>query len=111
MGRMDTHSRNEYLKLARESYFKCKTKKGKSEILDEYCCNTGPPRRYVIRKIHGVNLEPKQRKKRRETYDGQVKAALAKVWRATSIEWNFFLKFKKSSSATIDRKLKHQRVV
>jgi len=80
MERMDTHSRNEYLKVARERYFKCKTKKEKSEILDEYCCNTGSPRKYVIRKIHGVNLEPKQRKKRRETYDGQVKAALAKVW-------------------------------
>jgi len=27
-----------------------------------------------------VDLRPKQRKKRKETYDGQVKAALVKVW-------------------------------
>jgi len=38
------HSRNEYLKVIRESYFKVRTKKEKSQILDEYCRNTGQSR-------------------------------------------------------------------
>ena len=46
------HSRNEYLKVLRERYLKAKTKKEKSQILDEYCRNTGQARKYVIRKIH-----------------------------------------------------------
>ena len=52
MERMDMHSRNEYLKVLRERYLKAKTKKEKSQILDEYCRNTGQARKYVIRKIH-----------------------------------------------------------
>ena len=44
MQRMDMHSRNEYLKVLKESYFKAKTKKEKSQILDEYCRNTGQSR-------------------------------------------------------------------
>jgi len=131
------HSRNEYLEVLRERYLKARAKKEKSQILDEYCRNTGQARKYVIRKIQPrVDLRPKQRKKRKESYDGQVKAALAKVWeifdcpcgqrlkpiletevdrlrgfgelRASS---ETFLKLKKISSATIDRKLKHQREV
>jgi hypothetical protein len=52
MERMDMHSRKEYLKVVRERYFEPKTKKEKSEILDEYCRNTGQSRKYVITKIH-----------------------------------------------------------
>ena len=64
------HSRNEYLKVIREKYLKVRTKKEKSQILSEYCSNTGQSRKYVIRKIQpGVDLRPKQRKKRKQTYD------------------------------------------
>ena len=81
MGRMDMHSRNEYLKVLRGKYLKARTRKEKSLILDEYCGNTAQARKYVIRKIQpGVVLRLKQRKKRKETYDSQVKAALARVW-------------------------------
>jgi len=80
MERMDMHSRNEYLKVIREKYFKVRTKKEKSQILNEYCSNTGQSRKHVIRKIHKTDPGPKQRKKRKEMYDGQVKAALAKIW-------------------------------
>jgi hypothetical protein len=74
-------SRNQYLKVLKERYIKAKAKKEKTQILDEYCRNTGQARKYVIRKIQsGVDLRPKQRKKRKQTYDGQVTAALAKVW-------------------------------
>ena len=116
---------------------KAKTKKEKSRILDEYCGNTGQVRKYVIRRIQpGVDLRPKQRKKREERYDGEVKAALAQVWgifdypcgqRLKSIleteaerlrslgelkvSDEVALKLEGISSATIDRKLRHQREV
>jgi hypothetical protein len=81
MERMDMHPRNEYPKVLRERYLKAKTKKETSPILDEYCLNTGQARKYVIRKIQpNVSLNSKPRKKRREIYNGQLKAALAKVW-------------------------------
>ena len=74
------YSRNQYLKLLRERYLKVKSKIEKTQVLNEYCYNTNQARKYVIRKIQsGVDLKPRQRKKRKETYDGQVKAALAKV--------------------------------
>ncbi len=137
MERMDMHSRNEYLKVLRGKYLKAKTKKEKSLILDEYCGNTGQARKYVIRKIQpGVNLGPKVRRKRKEGYDGQVRAPLAKVWEIfdypcgqrlkplleaevdrlrefgeLNIQDDVALKLRKISSATIDRKLKHQREV
>ena len=134
MERMDTHSRNEYLRLFRERYLKAKARKEKTQLLDEYCRNTGQSRKYVIWKIHRAVLKPKQRKKRKEIYDGQVKAALAKIWEIfdypcgqrlkplleTEIERlrefgkveitdEVALKLKTMSPATIDRKLKHER--
>ena len=45
------HSRNEYLKVIKESYFKVNTRK------------------YIIWKIQQAILKPKQRKKRKEKYD------------------------------------------
>ena len=83
---MDMQLRNQYLKVLRERYLKAKTKKEKTQILDEYCGNTGQARKYVIRKIQpGVNLGPKVRRKRKEGYDGQVRAPLAKVWSQTRL--------------------------
>jgi len=128
------HSRNEYLKVLRERYFRAKSKKEKSQILDEYCRNTEQSRKHVIRKIRKADLRPRQRKKRKETYDGQVKAALAKIWEIfdhpcgqrlkplleaevarlrgfgeIEISEEVAVKLKMISPATIDRKLKHQR--
>jgi len=128
------HSRNEYLKVIREKYFKVRTKKEKSQILNEYCSNTGQSRKHVIRKIHQAALRPKQRKKRKEIYDGHVRAGLAKIWEIfdypcgqrlkplletevdrlsalgeIEIPDEVALKLKMMSPATIDRKLKHQR--
>ena len=81
MERMDMHSRSRYLKLLRERYLKAKTKKAKPQILDEYCRNTSQTRKHIIRKILSwVDLRPKLRKKRKQTYDGQVTAALVRVW-------------------------------
>ena len=137
MEKMDMHSRNEYLKVLRARYLKAKGRKEKSRILDEYCNNTGQARKYATRKMQPrMELKPKQRKRRKEIYDGQVKAALAKVWEMfdcpcgqrlkpiletevdrlrelgeVEISDEVVLKLKKMSSATIDRKLKHQRQV
>lgn len=134
MERMDMHARDEYLKVIRERYFAAETRKGKSQILNEYCGNTGQSRKYVITKIHSPDFHPRQRKRRKETYDGQVKAALAKIWEIFDypcgqrlkpvleievdrlrgfgelmVSDEVALKLKMMSSATIDRKLKHQR--
>ncbi len=124
-------SRNQYLRVLRERYIKAK--KEKTQILDEYCRNTGQGRKYVIRKIQpGVDLRPKQKKKRKQTYAGQVTAALARVWEIFDcprgqrlkpileveldslrnlgklrISDKVALKLKRMSAATIDRKLKH----
>ena len=130
------HSRKEYLEVLRERYIKAKSRKEKSQILDEYCSNTGQVRKYVIRRIQArVNLNPRTRK-RAPTYDGEVTAALVKIWDIFDypcgqrlkpildvelerlmqfgeivISEEVFLKLKHISSATIDRKLKHQREV
>jgi len=137
MERMDMESRNQYLEVLRERYLRTKTRKEKGQILDEYCHNTGQARKYVIRKIQsGLGLRPKPRRKRKQTYDGQVTAPLAKVWEIFDcpcgqrlkpileveldrlrhlgevvVSNDVALKLRKMSSATIDRKLEHQREV
>lgn len=134
---MDMYSRNQYLKRLRQRYLEARSKKAKSKILDEYCKNTSQNRKYVIRKIQPrISLETKPRKKRKVVYDGEVKAALAQVWEIfdypcgqrlepllkTEVERLKRLgeltlsdetleKLQKISSATIDRKLKHEKEV
>jgi len=136
MERMDMHSRNEYLKVLREKYLKAKTRKEKSLILDEYCGNTGQARKYIIRKIQPeVNVRPKVRRSPKEDYDVRVRAPLAEIWEIfdypcgqrlkpilevevdrlrelgeLEVSDEVALKLKRVS-ATIDRKLKHQREV
>jgi len=48
MERVDMLSKNQYLKVLREEYFKAKTRKQKSQILDEYRGNTGQARKYAM---------------------------------------------------------------
>jgi hypothetical protein len=79
---MDMNARNQYLKVIQERYFKARSKKEKSAILDEYCRNTGQNRKYIIRKINSFSptySKPKRRK-RKSLYDGYVRATLAEVW-------------------------------
>ena len=76
------HSRNQYLRELQQRYLMAKSRKEKSSILDEYCRNTHHNRKYVISKINSlISSRPKKRKKRKQIYDGYVKAALAKVWK------------------------------
>jgi len=81
---MDMSTRNRYLQALIEKHgYHTVSKKEKSLLLDEYCGNTGQERKYVIWKIrNGKYLQgttPKKRK-RRQYYDGEVRAALARCW-------------------------------
>jgi len=133
---MNMDARCQYLKVLQEKYFRTKSRKEKSSILDEYCKNTGQNRKYVIRKIRSsLSLEPKKRK-RTATYDGPVRSALAKIWeifdfpcgqrlkpllereverlrglRELIIPDEVAEKLNKVSPRTIDRLLRHQREV
>lgn len=103
--------------------------------MGEYCRNTGQARKYAIRKMRErVDTNQKRRKRRREIHDGEVRVALAKVceifdypcgqrlkpllesevdrlreFGELSISEEVALRLKRMSSATIDRRLKHER--
>lgn len=121
------------METLREAYLKGDRKK-KTEILDEYCRNTNQERKYAIKKF-GFKIRLKEtRKKRKEYYDGPVKAALAEIWKIFDFPCGMRLhpilnteterlirdkeitcspevlkKLKEMGKATIDRKLKHEK--
>jgi hypothetical protein len=132
---MDIQARNQYMETLREAYYKGDRKK-KTEILDEYCRNTGQERKYVIKKFsYKVRLKG-TRKPRKEYYNGPVKVALAKMWEIfdypcgsrlktlLNTELERLIQFKEIACsdevlrkmrrigiATIDRKLRHAKEV
>lgn len=136
---MDMYSKNQYLKaLIEERGYHLKSKKEKSQLLDEYCKTAKQNRNYVIRKIRtGICFRSNfAKRKRRLIYDGYVKDTLVKIWKIfdypcgqrlkplieTELERlrklaelncsdETALKLKKIGSATIDRKLSHQKEV
>jgi hypothetical protein len=74
---MNMTSRNEYLQtLIKEQWYLLLSKKEKSNILDEYCKNTGQNRKYVIRKIKNWSYTLKPKRKRKVFYDKEVVQAL-----------------------------------
>lgn len=130
------HSRNQYIQELRKEYLG-ETRYQKKKLLDEVQKRTNLNRKYLIRKLSPISdYDIKPRKKRTEVYDGLVKEALVKVWEIfdfpcgqrltpvlkTEVERlrNFgelfcsnetAEKLKRISSATIDRKLDHEREV
>ena len=84
---MDMNSRNQYLQalISKRGYL-LKSKKEKSQLLDEYCKNTAQNRKYVIWKIReGKYIEDKSKKKKRKRkrnkyYDFELRSALIKCW-------------------------------
>ena len=50
MVRMSLKVRMEYQKVLRERYWKARGRREKSQILDEYCSNTGQSRKYATRR-------------------------------------------------------------
>lgn len=132
---MNIETRKQYMETLREKYLKG-SKKEKGEVLDEYCRNTGQERKYVIRKFRYKVKLKEGRKPRKEYYDGYVKAVLAKIWSIFDYPCGQRLKslleteterlrevneiscsdivadkLKTMGSATIDRKLVHEKEV
>ncbi len=132
---MNIEARKQYMETLRERYLKA-GKEEKGGILDEYCRNTGQERKYVIKKFRYKVKLKETRRPRKEYYDGYVKAALAQIWKIFDYPCGQRLKpllgieigrlrnfgelkcsdeaagkLKKMGSATIDRKLKHEKEV
>ena len=134
---MNIEAKKQYMSTLRERYFKG-TKKEKGLILDEYCRNTGQERKYVSKKFnYKVKIKKKEEcKKRACFYDGRVIAVLAKIWEIFDYPCGQRLeeilavetenlralkeivcsdevsdKLKKMKSATIDRRLDHEKEV
>lgn len=136
---MNMQSRNQYLKELRSEYLKTKSKKGRGALLDESQRRTKLNRKYLIDKLKPKsNLDKlsSERKKRKQYYDQEFKLALIRMWKIfdypcgqrlkTSLETEtekmraqkelicsdaVALKLRSVGSATIDRKLKHQKEV
>ena len=134
---MDLSARREYTAVVKARYWKARTKKEKSLILDEYCANTGQARKYAIRKLRSREKpDSGPRRRRPAVYDSRVTTALTKVWEIfdypcgqrlkplvesqterlrqfgeLAVSDDVAGKLKRMSAATIDRKLKHQKEV
>lgn len=133
---MDIMARNQYIKTLQDKYFTVKSKKQKSEILDEYVKNTTHNRKYAIRKINSdIAVLPKKRT-RSQVYDVDTVYALARVWEIfdypcgqrlapvlgaqldrlralgeLNIRDDVAKKLKRISPSTIDIKLRHQKQI
>lgn len=136
---MNMQSRNQYLSELRIEYLKTKSKKERGALLDEAQKRTKLNRKYLIDKLKSKsNLDKllSERKKRKQYYNQEFKVALVRMWRIfdypcgqrlkTLLETEtkrlrtqkelicsdqVALKLKTIGSATIDRKLKHQKEV
>ncbi len=134
---MDTNSKQQYMKTLREEYLKA-SKKEKGRILNEYCKRTKEDRKYAIKKFrYKVKLKnPEEKKLRPNKYKREVISALADIWEIFDHLCGQRLKtlledetdklrrlgeikcsnevarqLKTISSATIDRRLTHQKEV
>lgn len=77
---MDMHSRNQYLQEVQKEYWGA-SKSEKTKLLNEAENRTKLARKYLIRKLRARNLGlRKPGKKRKLLYDGQVGAALVRLW-------------------------------
>ena len=134
---MNKEAKYQYMQTLRERYLRG-NKKEKGLILDEYCRNTGQDRKYSIKKFrYKIRLKrPEQRKKRKEYYDGRVRAALVALWEIFDCPCGQRLepllkseigrlrrlgelvcsdetedKLKRIASSTVDKKLEHEKEV
>jgi len=136
---MDMQSRNQYLIELRTEYLKTKSRKKRGGLLDEAEKRTKLNRKYLMDKLKPKsNLDKivSEKKKRKQYYDNSIKPALVRMWQIfdyscgqrleTSLRdetdrlrlqnelicsGEVALKLKKMGSATIDRKLKHQKEI
>jgi len=136
---MNMQSRNQYLKELRSEYLKTKLKKGRGTLLDEAAKRTKLNRKYLMEKLKpksNMDKDKSQGKKRKQFYDNSIKPALVQMWRIFDYPCGQRLetllksetdklrllgeldcsdktaaKLKTMGSATIDRKLRHQKEV
>lgn len=77
---MSQQSKRELLETIRPRYLKA-SKSGKAQILDEFVAATGYHRKYAIRVLkHGRKASGLRKKGRRKEYQGEVVAALTRIW-------------------------------
>lgn len=136
---MNMQSRNQYLLELRTEYLRTRSKKGRGRLLDEAAKRTRLNRKYLMEKLKpksNLDKNPAQRKKRKQPYDNSVRPALVRMWQIFDYPCGQRLetllrdetdrlraknelvcsdavarKLKQMSSATIDRKLKHQKQI
>jgi hypothetical protein len=132
-------SRNQYLLELRTEYLETKLKKERGRLLDEAAKRTKLNRKYLMEKLRPESNLDKSgfpRKKPRQFYDNSVKPALVQMWKIFDCPCGQRLetllkletdklrllgevncsaktaaKLKLMGSATIDRKLRHQKEV
>ena len=134
---MDKEAKKQYMDTLRERYF-AGSKKEKGTILSEYCRNTQEERKYASKKFnYKVKLKSKEtRKKRSCFYDSSVVTILVEIWKIFDCPCGQRLeglletevdnlrrlkeivcsdkvanKLKRMKSATIDRRLDHEKSV
>lgn len=133
------YSRNQYLKKLRTEYLKIKSKKERGKLLNEAEKRTGLSRKHLMIKLRpksNLDKHASERKRRKQYYDNSVKPALVKMWEIFDYPCGQRLtpllktetdklrmlgelkcsdamagKLKEMGSATIDRKLKHQKEI
>ena len=136
---MNMQSRNQYLLELRTEYLKTKAKKQRGELLNEAEKRTKLKRKYLVVKLRArSNLDklPQERKKKKQYYDNSIKSALVRMWQIFDNPCGQRLepllksetdklrllnelycsdevakKLKQMGSATVDRKLKHQKEI
>jgi len=136
---MNMQSRNQYLTELRIEYLKIWGRKARGALLDEAVKRTKLNRKYLMDKLKlksNLDRDKSQVKRRRQYYDNSIKPALVRMWhifdcpcgqRLEPILKNetdklvrlgeldcpisVVAKLKQMGSATIDRKLRHQKEV
>jgi len=132
---MNIEAKKQYMETLREKYFKA-GKKGKGEILNEYCENTKQERKHAIKKFNYKIKNKEARKPRACFYESEVIAVLVEIWKIFDRPCGQRMeevldketenlrahkeiicsneiaeKLKKMKSATIDRRLDHEKEV
>lgn len=136
---MNMQSRNQYLAEVRIEYLKTKSKKKRSELLDESVKRTKLDREHLVKKLKpksNLDTIKEHRKKKQAYYDNSIKPALVAMWKIfdypcgqrlepllkseteklrllkeISCSDEVARKLQQIGSATIDRKLKHQKTI
>ena len=75
---MSQQTKKEYINCQRERYLKVRTRRERTEIIDEICRFTGLNRKYVI-KLLNKNIVYRERRPRSPTYSERDKNFLIKL--------------------------------